>query len=61
MEISIKSNSKKRLEIRTYGKQEETKAILDELKKTTRKWRRLLKEGYEINLVIRRNNSLLEE
>lgn len=61
MKIIIKGNSKKRLEIRREGNREETEAVIHELRKTYRKLRRLLKNGFEIDMTISSGNSNLEE
>lgn len=52
MKIVISGSSKGRLKIQADTKQENAKAVLHELKKTTRKLRRLLKDGYEIDLTL---------
>lgn len=62
MKIILTGNSKGRLKIQTDSNQEDSKVILYELKKTTRKLRRLFhKNGFEINLTLTSNSNLLEE
>lgn len=62
MKITIEGNSKERLRIKTDGNQENTEATMYELKKTTRKLRRLFgKNGFEITLILVSGNNLPEE
>lgn len=62
MKITIEGNSKERLRIKTDSNQENTEAIMFELKKTTRKLRRLFgKNGFEITLTLVSDNNLPEE
>ncbi len=62
MKITIEGNSKERLRIKTDSNQENTEAIMFELKKTTRKLRRLFgKNGFEITLTLVSDNNLSEE
>lgn len=61
MKIIIKGNSKKRVEIRREGNREKTEAVIQELRKTSRKLRRLLKNGFEIDLTISSENNYPEE
>lgn len=62
MKITIEGNSKERLRIKTDSNQENTEAIMFELKKTTQKLRRLFgKNGFEITLTLVSDNNLSEE
>lgn len=62
MKITIEGNSKERLRIKTDSNQENTEAIMFELKKTTQKLRRLFgKNGFEITLTLVSDNNLPEE
>lgn len=62
MKITIEGNSKERLRIKTDSNQENTEAIMFELKKTTRKLRRLFgKNGFDITLTLVSDNNLPEE
>lgn len=62
MKITIEGNSKERLRIKTDSNQENTEAIMFELKKMTQKLRRLFgKNGFEITLTLVSDNNLPEE
>lgn len=52
MKVTMKGNSKERLTITTDERTKETEATIREIKKTSRKLRRLFKDGFEINLMI---------
>lgn len=61
MNVEINGNSKERLQIKVDNNRLETHAVIREIQKTTRKLRRLLKNGFEISVSVSCDDSLLEE
>lgn len=61
MKITVKGNSNEKLEIRADEGLDKAEAILQVIRKMSRKLRHLLKNGYEIDLTISNENSPLEE
>lgn len=61
MKITAKGNSNERLKVTSDERREDVEPVLREIRKTSRKLRHLLKNGYEIDLTISSENSHLEE
>ncbi len=61
MKITVKGNSKERLEIRADEKLDNVEPILGEIRKMSRSLRHLLKSGFEIDLTISSVNSCQEK
>ena len=61
MKITVKGNSNEKLEYKTNECLDTAEPVLREIRKMSRKFRHLLKNGYEIDLTISSENSPLEE
>lgn len=61
MKIIVRKNSNERLKVTSDERTEDAKLVIREIRKMSRKLRHLLKNGYEIDLIISSENNYLEE
>ena len=61
MKIIVRGNSNTRLKVTSDERTEDVKLVIREIRKMSRKLRHLLKNGYEIDLMISSENNYLEE
>lgn len=61
MKIIVRGNSNTRLKVTSDERPEDVKLVIREIRKMSRKLRHLLKNGYEIDLMISSENNYLEE
>lgn len=61
MKIIVRKNSNERLKVTSDERTEDAKLVIREIRKMSRKLRHLLKNRYEIDLIISSENNYLEE